>query len=144
MAERRDIGEELAAPADEGDRQGQECPFCSRALRDQAVARRGEAFAVPDARPVTEGHMLVVTVRHTRDFFTMTPAERRDADELLADLQRRVLREDPTVTGFNVGCNCGQSAGQRIMHAHIHFIPRRGEGSDGKPVKGVIRNKMAY
>jgi diadenosine tetraphosphate (Ap4A) HIT family hydrolase len=32
--------------------------------------------------------------------------------------------KDPTITGFNIGMNCGQSAGQNIMHAHFHLIPR--------------------
>jgi ATP adenylyltransferase len=26
---------------------------------------------------------------------------------------------------FNISVNCGASAGQTIMHAHIHLIPRR-------------------
>ena len=132
-------------PAEQGRPDQAPCPFCSPVLRDGAFARRPTAFAIADAHPVTEGHMLVVTVRHTPDFFTMTPEERRDADELLVELRRRIVREDAAVTGFNVGCNCGRSAGQKIMHAHIHFIPRReGEGKDGRGVKGVIRNKMAY
>jgi diadenosine tetraphosphate (Ap4A) HIT family hydrolase len=33
--------------------------------------------------------------------------------------------EDSLVTGFNVGVNNGKTAGQTIMHAHIHLIPRR-------------------
>jgi len=122
-----------------------DCPFCSEALRRQAVERCGGVFAVPDAHPVADGHLLIVTVRHTPDYFTMTDRERRDADELLRRLRDRALREDAAVTGFNVGANCGASAGQRVPHAHIHFIPRReGEGADGRGVKGVIRNKMAY
>ena len=75
----------------------------------------------------------------------MTAQEQQDALELLGLLRQRALQEDPAVTGFNVGANCGRSAGQRIMHAHIHFIPRRDSdpaGPDG--LKGVIRNKMTY
>lgn len=121
------------------------CPFCDVRLRDQAVATRGSVFAVQDASPVTPGHLVVVTRRHTPDFFTMTPQERLDTLALLDDLRRRTLRRDPTVTGFNIGANCGRSAGQRIMHVHVHFIPRRDADADhGRAVKGVIRNKMAY
>lgn len=130
-------GNEPAPPAD--------CPFCAEAFRRQAVETCRSVFAVADARPVTDGHMLVVPFRHTRDFFSMSPEERRDADELLGRLRDRARRNDPTVTGFNVGANCGASAGQRILHAHIHLIPRRDdEAHAGRGVKGVIRNKMAY
>ena len=121
------------------------CPFCRGELSAKAVARHGTVFAVPDAHPVSGGHLLIVTLRHTPDFFTLTPAELRDADELLVMLRDRALREDPEIMGFNVGSNCGESAGQQVMHAHIHFIPRReADGQAGRGVKGVIRNKMAY
>ncbi len=55
----------------------------------------------------------------------MTPEERRDADELICRLGDEILQSDLTVAGFNIGVNCGESAGHTIQHAHIHFIPRR-------------------
>jgi diadenosine tetraphosphate (Ap4A) HIT family hydrolase len=42
--------------------------------------------------------------------------------------------------------NCGESAGQTIMHAHIHLIPRR-DGDLEHPrggVRGVIPEKQSY
>jgi len=137
-------------PADQDERGGASagehgCPFCSDAFRAAAVARLGTVLAVPDVRPVSPGHLLVLPVRHTPDFFTMTDQEHRDTLELVRRLREKALAEDPTVTGFNVGANCGASAGQRILHAHVHFIPRRdADASNGRGVKGVIRNKMTY
>ena len=61
-------------------------------------------------------------------------------------MKEKIETEDPSVTGFNVGVNCGLSAGQTIMHAHIHLIPRR-EGDIANPrggVRGVIPAKMNY
>ena len=121
------------------------CPFCSRDVRARAVETCGTVLAVPDAAPVAAGHLLVITRRHAADFFGMTDEEKRDADRLLAVLRDRALREDPSVTGINIGTNCGASAGQRVCHAHIHFIPRRdGDGPRPAGVKGVVRNKMSY
>ena len=122
-----------------------DCPFCSEQALSEAVETRGTVLAIPDASPVTEGHLLVITRRHTSDFFTMTEREKQDAIGLLTTLRERALREDPTITGFNIGTNCGYSAGQRIAHAHIHFIPRR-DSDPGRPggAKGVIRNKISY
>ena len=76
----------------------------------------------------------------------MTEQERNDADNLLRILQKKISANDPTVTGFNVGVNCGVSAGQSVMHAHIHLIPRR-DGDTPRPrggVRGVIPRKMDY
>lgn len=76
----------------------------------------------------------------------MTAFERRDAEVLLFRIRRRLLEKDPGIVGFNVGLNCGEVAGQTIMHAHIHLIPRR-EGDDPEPVggiRGVIPDKKKY
>ena len=117
-----------------------DCPFCDEAFESEIVETCGTVAAVEDASPVSPGHMLIVTLRHTEDIFSMTDEETSDAMKMVGVLKRRALRIDPSITGFNVGANCGVSAGQHIMHAHIHFIPRR----DTESVKGVIRNKMAY
>jgi diadenosine tetraphosphate (Ap4A) HIT family hydrolase len=80
---------------------------------------------IPDAYPVTEGHHLVVPVRHVSDFFEMTDQEVREAYVSLHDLRERLTAADPEIAGFNVGTNSGVAAGQTVFHAHIHLIPRR-------------------
>jgi diadenosine tetraphosphate (Ap4A) HIT family hydrolase len=80
------------------------------------------------------------------DWFSMTENERWDADALIRMLQKRLPESDRTITGFNVGINSGESAGQTIFHAHIHLIPRR-DGDTPNPrggVRGVIPGKMEY
>jgi diadenosine tetraphosphate (Ap4A) HIT family hydrolase len=110
------------------------------------VERCGTVVAIADKHPVTEGHMLILPVRHTPDYFAMTPEEKKDADRLIHILRERIEASDATVTGFNIGVNCGTSAGQTIMHAHIHLIPRR-DGDVPQPrggVRGVIPDQQAY
>ena len=123
-----------------------DCPFCYEVIKQRIADRLGSVVAVEDRFPVTDGHHLIITRRHTRDFFSMTDQEKRDALELIAKLRLKILAQDPVVTGFNIGINCGLSAGQTIFHAHIHLIPRRnGDVPDPKGgVRGVIPGKMAY
>ena len=76
----------------------------------------------------------------------MTTIERNHTDELLRILRNKLLMQDSTITGFNVGMNNGVSAGQTIFHAHIHLIPRR-DGDIETPrggVRGVIPEKKIY
>jgi diadenosine tetraphosphate (Ap4A) HIT family hydrolase len=117
------------------------CPFCTELeSAEHVVAELGTVVAIADLTPVAKGHLLIVTRRHTEDLFSMTAQEQADAMALAGELRARALADEPGITGFNVGANCGASAGQKIMHAHIHFIPRRGE----TPIKGTIRNKLEH
>jgi len=122
------------------------CPFCSPETLSRAVAYHGTAFAVEDKFPVTPGHLLIVPRRHVADCFELSEAERRDAEALLFRLRERILAGDPLIDGFNVGFNCGESAGQTIAHAHIHLIPRRsGDTPDPRGgVRGVIPGQRRY
>jgi len=121
------------------------CRFCPARIRNLVVAELDSVWAVRDRHPVSEGHHLIIPKRHAPDWFSMTERERRDAEALLLILKSRISA-DRTVTGFNIGMNCGESAGQTVFHAHIHLIPRR-DGDTPHPrggVRGVIPDKMSY
>ena len=81
-----------------------------------------------------------------QDYFSMNETEEKDIDDLILKLKNRIMEKDHSVTGFNLGTNNGESAGQTIFHAHVHFIPRR-DGDTPHPrgrVRGVIPEKMSY
>jgi diadenosine tetraphosphate (Ap4A) HIT family hydrolase len=122
------------------------CRFCSESIKGKIIEEFDTVFAIQDEYPVTQGHHLVIPHRHTLDAFAMTPKELKDAQMLLDLLRQRIAARDAEVTGFNIGANCGLSAGQTIMHAHIHLIPRR-DGDISDPtggVRGVIPEKRIY
>ena len=50
------------------------------------------------------------------DYFSMNETEKRDIDALIMKLKNRIMEKDHTVTGFNLGTNIGESAGQTIFH----------------------------
>lgn len=65
---------------------------------------------------------------------------------LLDEVRTQIEGADPSVTGFNIGMNCGEDAGQTVHHAHIHLIPRR-HGDVEEPrggVRGVIPGRANY
>lgn len=121
------------------------CPFCE-AENLTLVAENNSVFAIRDRFPVTTGHTLIIPHRHTTDYFSMIETERTDAEHLIRYLRNVLMSEDPTITGINIGTNAGQDAGQTVMHAHIHLIPRRyGDISDPRGgVRGVIPEKRLY
>jgi diadenosine tetraphosphate (Ap4A) HIT family hydrolase len=123
-----------------------DCPFCPGNIKSEIIERLDSVCAIQDKYPVTDGHILIIPIRHSEDFFSLTADERRDVEELLFIMKKRILEKDISVTGFNIGANCGKSAGQTVFHAHIHLIPRR-DGDTPDPrggVRGVIPRKMSY
>jgi mutator protein MutT len=122
------------------------CRFCPGNIKDRIVEEGVCVLAFEDRFPVSDGHLLIVPKRHSMDWFSMSEGERMEADDLIRKLRRILMESDKSITGFNVGMNCGESAGQTIFHAHIHLIPRR-DGDTPNPtggVRGVIPDKMCY
>lgn len=122
------------------------CPFCRQKITEEIITELGSVYAVKDSYPVTEGHVLIIPRRHVGDYFQMSDVERRDAELLILKMKDKIMRDDPSVVGFNIGMNCGIAAGQTISHGHIHLIPRR-DGDTENPrggVRGVIPEKQKY
>jgi ATP adenylyltransferase len=120
------------------------CLFCTP--RGQIIAENELAFASADNFPVTSLHTLVVPRRHVPTYFDLHDPERRAINLLLDQVRISVLASDKTVEGFNIGINCGEVAGQTIMHCHVHLIPRR-RGDVEQPrggVRGVIPGKASW
>jgi ATP adenylyltransferase len=113
------------------------CLFCE-VPQARVIAENALAYAIRDAYPVTNLHTLIIPKRHAVDYFALGQAEINGVTALLKSLQDEVRRHDPSVAGFNIGMNNGETAGQSVMHCHVHLIPRR-PGDVPKP-KGGVRN----
>ena len=93
-----------------------------------------------DIYPVTDGHTLVVPKENTIDclmrcFKFATEMGNQNVQSLANN-----------ITGYNVGINMGESAGQTCMYPHVHLIFRRdGDMEDPRGgVRGVIPSKQKY
>ena len=123
-----------------------DCLFCQWIRAGKAGEIFGTVAAFNDGYPVTDGHLLIVPLRHTADWLSMTAQEVRDSESLIRTLAVQIRKVDPFVSGFNIGTNIGLSGGQTVFHAHIHLIPRR-DGDVDNPkggVRGVIDGKRGY
>jgi diadenosine tetraphosphate (Ap4A) HIT family hydrolase/5-methylcytosine-specific restriction endonuclease McrA len=121
------------------------CSFCEVKQRP-IVHENSLCFAIEDRFPVTDGHLLIIPKRHEQDYFRLGLAELRATTVLLTDCRERLVTQDRSIVGFNVGVNSGTAAGQTVMHCHIHLIPRR-NGDCENPrggVRGVISGKADY
>lgn len=121
-----------------------ECPFCQPdSKRIWFLDETG--IVVRDAFPVSKGHTLVVPRQHTASLFDLPAATQSALWRLVAEARTR-LHDELHPDGFNLGLNDGEAAGQTVMHAHIHVIPRwTGDVPDPRGgIRWVIPDKARY
>lgn len=121
------------------------CKFCEIYSEKKFDFENELAFAFWDANPVSKGHIIFMTKRHVENFFETTEEEKRDLFELI-DKAKNIIDKKYKPTGYNIGINCGVSAGQTVMHVHVHLIPRY-DGDVENPrggVRGVIPENKDY
>lgn len=109
------------------------CLFCTDPL---GVSLNNElAYSARDTYAASPGHTLVIPKRHVASFFDLSPEEINACMELITE-ERKLLDEEFSPDGYNIGVNIGEAAGQSIFHVHIHIIPRY-EGDVENPQGGV-------
>ncbi len=83
-------------------------------------------LAICNRYPYNNGHVLLAPRRHVADLALLSAEEQGELISLLA-LGTKVLEEEYSPEGFNVGMNLGKVAGAGIVdHLHVHLIPRWG------------------
>ena len=121
------------------------CIFC-KIRKEELQFENQLAYSSIDSYPVSEFHSLIVPKRHIETYFELTNEEIQACNELIFKTKDKILKQDSSVKGFNIGTNAGKVAGQSIMHCHIHLIPRR-KGDVENPqggVRSVIPKKQHY
>tara|TARA_B100001121_G_scaffold287050_1_gene284042 strand:+ start:721 stop:1122 length:402 start_codon:yes stop_codon:yes gene_type:complete len=121
------------------------CIFC-KINKEEIQFENNLAYSSVDSYPVSKHHSLIIPKRHIENYFQLNEEEYKACNELILQTKEKILREDSSVKGFNLGTNSGKVAGQSIMHCHIHLIPRR-EGDVENPqggVRSVIGSKQHY
>ena len=121
------------------------CIFC-KIKKEELQFENRLAYSSSDSYPVSRFHSLIIPKRHVKTYFELSNEEIQACNELILKTKEKILKQDSSVKGFNIGTNAGKIAGQSIMHCHIHLIPRR-EGDVEDPqggVRSVIPKKQHY
>lgn len=123
-----------------------DCLFCKKQKQTGIKNENALAYLIRDGFEVTKHHSLIIPKRHCKDYFELTQAEINSINNLIHIEKEKLQKLDKSITGFNIGVNCGEDAGQTIFHCHVHLIPRR-KGDDKSPrggVRKVIDGKGNY
>ncbi len=108
-----------------------ECIFCKIVRKEISVEYLEETdnfIAILDKNPVSEGHTLVLPKKHHVNLFDLPNMHAEEMLKLIKKISFDIL-EKKKGDGFNLIMNNLPPAGQVVMHAHIHIIPRKeGDG----------------
>ena len=103
------------------------------------------AYAIYDMFPVSNGHILIIPKQHFKDYFDIDNQAKNEL-WILVDKCKKIIEKKYNPDGYNIGINCGEAAGQTVMHLHIHLIPRY-KGDTENPrggERGAIPGKRMY
>jgi ATP adenylyltransferase len=108
-------------------------------LQALVVGRNNKAFIIMNRFPYTNGHVMVVPVRHIGSFEELTDEETLDMMRLVK-IMVSILKEEFNVDGLNIGMNVGRAAGAGLEeHCHIHIVPRWFGDTNFMPILGETR-----
>jgi len=104
------------------------CKIAKRELKVDVVTESNNFIAIKDKNPITEGHTLVIPKKH---YVTLLDIPNKLGNEML-EFTKKVageLLDKKYGDGFNILMNNLEVAGQGVLHAHIHVVPRKeGDG----------------
>lgn len=107
------------------------CIFCKIANGEipSKTLYEDESFRVIlDLGPATKGHALILPKEHAENLYELPEETAADAIRL-AKKMALTMREKLKCDGMNLVQNNGETAGQTVMHFHLHLIPRyQGDG----------------
>jgi ATP adenylyltransferase len=81
-------------------------------------------YAIQNAYPYTNGHLMLALYRHHEGFTGLEPGESAELAPALAVCEAAV-RAAYAPGGLNLGVNLGRVAGAgAVGHLHVHLVPR--------------------
>jgi len=103
-----------------------DCIFCKiikGEVPSSKIYEDKQVYAFLDISPINPGHTLIVPRRHCIDIDEMTTEEVAHVFSVAQRIAKAVV-VGVQADAFNIGMNNGKAAGQIVMHAHVHVIPR--------------------
>ncbi len=114
----------------------EDCIFCKivdgEAKQGKFIYENKNFFSMPDYKPLTPGHALVISKKH---FETILDLPSTIGQELLDCIKHTALKvmEKEKAEGFHVHNNNFSAAKQVVKHVHFHVLPRKNKDElDGK------------
>ncbi len=105
----------------------EDCIFCKIVKGEIPSTKTYEDdsfIGILDIHPKAEGHTLLIPKSHFKTFLDMPGTLGNEMLEAVKHVGLDLIKQGRG-EAFNVFVNNGETAGQVVMHVHIHVIPRK-------------------
>lgn len=96
---------------------------CKRRNTGKTIYEDEDFRVILDLGPATKGHALVLPKEHCANLYEL-PEETAGKAMKLAKKMAARMKDRLKCDGLNLVQNNGETAGQTVMHFHLHVIPR--------------------
>ena len=113
-----------------------DCIFCkivNKEIHVKMIYENDNFVAFPDVTPQIKGHSLITSKKHFVNSLDMPASLGQELISAIKSVFDLKVKEDKSIEGFNLVQNNFAVAGQIVMHAHWHLLPRR--KNDGKHLR---------
>ena len=103
-----------------------DCIFCKIAngeIPSKTLYEDEDFRVILDLGPATKGHALILPKEHAANLYEL-PDETAAKAMILAKKMGTRMVEKLHADGLNLVQNNGETAGQTVLHFHLHLIPR--------------------
>ncbi len=108
-----------------------DCIFCKIAngeIPSKTLYEDEDFRVILDLGPATRGHALILPKEHADNLYEL-PEDTAAKVLITAKKVAEKMKEKLQCDGLNLVQNNGETAGQTVLHFHLHMIPRyKGDG----------------
>jgi histidine triad (HIT) family protein len=108
-----------------------DCIFCkivNGEVPSEKILETENFIVIKDVNPKTEGHSLIIPKEHYKNLLDIPAYLNKEMLETAKNVSLKLM-EETSSKGFNLMMNNNPVAGQVVMHAHLHILPRKeGDG----------------
>ena len=101
------------------------CIFCkiiNREIPSEIVYEDDKMIAFKDVNPVAPVHVLMIPKAHISSAMDITDENADVIAHIFNNAKKVAEIMGITDSGFRIVNNCGENAGQTVMHLHFHLI----------------------
>jgi histidine triad (HIT) family protein len=104
-----------------------DCVFCNIVagkIPSDIVFQDEEVMAFRDIHPKAPTHLLIIPKKHIVSLAELTSADMPLAARMI-ETANKLARQEGISSGYRLVINTGKSAGQVVIHLHMHLLGGR-------------------